>query len=351
MSDDLRLSALVQLLLSACRLSQSLFATWFFQLVFLTFLLVFSLFQGEGCGTLLCGGCEDLNGVVVELLADWAPKCSSLSLVAMVRPMATQSVVVVVRIVVTVAERIVVTVAVLLWILAKVAFSSSVLHLWRLRHCLVGPEMPACCFLGEVRAAVPYVEGLQMPACCFVGEVRVEVPCAEGLRMPACCFVGEVRAEVPCAQGLEGPLSECLRQTSVRFATTYLEGGSYEPSGVLHLNLTHTCQRPEIIAHAVAVVWAVAWCHRKHAKPWGATSWAAAVLSVVTSLQAPVEVLLVAPSLGHASISALPRRLEVAHSLQLQLKQPSQGRSVFVVRTLQSKQARCSFAPVVEVVL
>ena len=56
----------------------------FFQLVSLTFLLVFLLFQGGGCGTLLCEGCKGLNGVVV----------------------------VVVRVVVTVAERILVTVSV-----------------------------------------------------------------------------------------------------------------------------------------------------------------------------------------------------------------------------------------------
>ena len=149
-------------------------------------------------------------------------------------------------------------------------------------------------------------------------------------------------------EGLEGLLSGCLQANLVLFATTYLEGSSCALLGVLHLNLLHTRQSPELTALAVVAFWAVASCHR--ALVAGEASWVERLrFPVVTSSQALVAVPLVAPFWGYASILALPRRLEVAHSLLLQLKQPRQGRNVFVVRTLQPKRAWV--APVVEVVL
>ena len=145
--------------------------------------------------------------------------------------------------------------------------------------------------------------------------------------------------EGPCVEGLEGLLSGCLQATLVRFATTHLEGSSCALSGVLHLNLLHTRQSPELTAHAVVAFWAVASCHR--ALVAGEATWVErSRFPVVTSSQALVAVLSVAPFWGYALILALPRHLEVAHSLLLQLKQPKQGRNVF----------ECRFEPVVVVV-
>ena len=122
MFDNLHLFLSVLLSLSAGRLSQLSSATRLSQPVFVTFLFVPLPGRGEYCGALPCADFEDLIGV----------------------------------------ESVVVTVAVSLWRSARVAFSSAVLWLGRLRLCHGELPVPVGCLFGEALAAVPFVEGLEV---------------------------------------------------------------------------------------------------------------------------------------------------------------------------------------------